>query len=38
MGVFRIGCHLYKAVTYNFVILIFKGGPYFQVSSRVEIC
>ena len=38
MGVFRIGCHLYKEVTYNFVILIFKGSPYFQVSSRVEIC
>ena len=29
MGVFRIGCHLYKAVTYNFVTLIFKGSPYF---------
>ena len=38
MTVFRIGCHLYKAVTYNFVILILKCGPYFHVSSRVEIC
>ena len=37
-GGFRIGSHLYKAVTYNFVIHIFKGSPYFQVSSGTEIC
>ena len=37
-GGFRIGRHLYKAVTYNIVIHIFKGSPYFQVSSGVEIC
>ena len=37
-GGFEIGGHLYKAVTYNIVIHIFKGSPYFQVSSGVEIC
>ena len=37
-GSFRIGGHLYKAVTYNIVIHIFKGSPYFQVSSGLEIC
>ena len=37
-GSFRIGGHLYKVVTYNIVIHIFKGSPYFRVSSGVEIC
>ena len=37
-GGFKIGGHLYKAVTYNIVIHIFKGSPYFQVSSGLEIC
>ena len=38
IGGFRIGGHLYKAVTYNFVMHIFKGSPYFLVSSGIEIC
>ena len=38
LGFFRIGGNLYKAVSYNIVIHIFKGSPYFQVSSGVEIC
>ena len=37
-GGFRIGGHLYKAVSYNIVTHIFKGSPHFQVSSGVEIC
>ena len=32
LGGFRIGSHLYKAVTYNFVIHIFIGSPYFQIN------
>ena len=37
-GGLRIGGNLYKAVSCNIVIHVFKGSPYFQVSSGVEIC